>query len=149
MKIATATPAVAIRSIAPRDRDELVRFYAGLSRATLEARFHGACTGIAAAAAEAFARPGCGRHQGFVAEVTSPDGRPTIVGHVCIEPAAPGIAAEAELAIAVADAWHGRGVGRALLREALAWATSHGIRSLVASIRWGNAAMLGLLRSTG
>lgn len=69
-----------------------------------------------------------------------------IIGHVCIEPINKGVA---EMAIAVGDAWQGRGIGRAMLGRAITWARAHGIAHLAASILSGNTAMLGLLRSVG
>ncbi len=51
------------------------------------------------------------------------------------------------MAIAVADAWQHRGLGRNLLSEAMAWAGQHGVTELRASIRSSNGAMLGLVRT--
>ena len=73
-------------------------------------------------------------------------GRSTIVGHVCIEPTT---SDEAEMAIAVADTWRRQGVGHAMLAEAIGWARGHGVGRLRASVRWGNPAVIGLLRSCG
>ena len=53
------------------------------------------------------------------------------------------------MAIAVADAWQRRGVGRALLSGAVDWARSHGVGTLTASMLWGNAPILALVRSMG
>ena len=62
--------------------------------------------------------------EGIVAIVTGDTGRPVVIGHLCLEPSTPG---EVEMAIAVADAWHRRGVGRALLAAGIAWARRHGL----------------------
>ena len=56
---------------------------------------------------------------------------------------------EAEMAIAVADGWQRQGVGRAMLGEAIRWARAHQVARLRASVRWGNAAVIALLRSCG
>jgi GNAT superfamily N-acetyltransferase len=134
-----------VRAIAPGDELALETFYGGLSPDSREARFHGAAS-IGNGAAHAFcAAEGHGRH-GVIAEALDHDGRWVIVGHLCVEPLADGTA---ELAVAVADRWQHHGVGRALMREALAWAPRHGVRLLVASVRWSNAPMLRLLRSLG
>jgi GNAT superfamily N-acetyltransferase len=72
-------------------------------------------------------------------------GRDRIVGHVCLEPIDG--STDLEMAIAVADAWQHHGIGRALLRAAIAWARDHGVERLHATIRWSNPAIFGLLRS--
>ena len=81
-----------------------------------------------------------------MAESLDEGGDPVIIGHVCIEPIDDDVA---EMAIAVADEWQGRGVGLAMLARAITWAQAHGIARLDASILFGNTAMLGLLRSIG
>ena len=132
------------RPIHDADRDALSAFYAALSPDSLEARFHGAASGIGGGAARYLCGPDHDHREGFVAEVTNDDGRPAIIGHVCIEPIQAG---EAEMAIAVADAWQRHGIGRRLLAEAIVWSRVHGLVRLVASVRLGNSAMLGLVRS--
>jgi GNAT superfamily N-acetyltransferase len=52
-----------------------------------------------------------------------------------------------EVAVAVADAWQHRGIGRALLTAAIEWAAAHQVTRLRADVRWSNSAILGLLRS--
>jgi acetyltransferase len=144
----TIAPSMAfrIRPIEAGDPDGLARFYEDLSPDSRQARFHGAarCPG-----AHTTSDLCCVDHhlrQGIVAEALDEDGHPRIVGHACIEPIA---YHEAELAIAVADAWQHRGVGRALLAESIAWAQANGILRLVACVRWSNVAMIGLIRSIG
>jgi acetyltransferase len=134
---------ISIRSIEPGDMASLERFYARLSVDSLEARFHGATRGISAAAARTFCGPDHDHREGLVAILPTPGGD-EIVGHLCLEPAADG---DVEMAIAVADAWQHRGVGRALLSAAIDWAVCRGIPRLRAMIRWSNPAIVGLLRS--
>jgi RimJ/RimL family protein N-acetyltransferase len=55
----------------------------------------------------------------------------------------------AELAVTVADAWQGQGVGRALTRQLVAAAQRRGIRSLVAAVLPENARMLRILAALG
>jgi acetyltransferase len=57
--------------------------------------------------------------------------------------------ADAEFAIAVADAWQGAGLGRALLTRLAAHARAHGVQRLFGDVLWGNNAMLGVARSLG
>jgi L-amino acid N-acyltransferase YncA len=137
---------IQIRPIRPTDLDRLEDFYAGLSVDSRNARFHGASRGIAATDARRFCGPDHLHREGLVAVI---DGegvrdRGPIVGHLCLEPAAMG---QAEMAVAVADAWQHRGVGRALLEGAVRWAEANGVDRLTASIRWSNPAIAGLLRS--
>jgi L-amino acid N-acyltransferase YncA len=147
MIIATRIRAtIRIRPIGPADLDRLEAFYAGLSADSRNARFHGAGRGIADADARRF----CGldhlHREGLVAVVGNDDDTDgeAIVGHLCLEPAATG---QAEMAVAVADAWQHQGVGRALLEAAVRWAEANGIDRLTAAIRWSNPAIAGLLRS--
>ncbi|HET6877827.1 MAG TPA: GNAT family N-acetyltransferase [Jatrophihabitans sp.] len=57
--------------------------------------------------------------------------------------------AAAEVAVTVVDAWHGRGVGTALMRRLVARANEEGITRFVALIAADNYAVLALLRSVG
>lgn len=135
-----------MRSITPRDRAGLSAFYAGLSNDSRAARFHGAAPPIPEATATYFCGPDHQHREGIVAECFDAVGDPVIIGHVCIEPINGDVA---EMAIAVADAWQGRGIGRAMLARAIAWARAHWVARLAASILFGNTAMVGLLRSVG
>jgi GNAT superfamily N-acetyltransferase len=134
---------VVIRPIEPGDVARLEMFYAGLSIDSLDARFHGATRGISDAAARTFCGPDHDHREGLVATLPTPDGD-VIVGHLCLEPTGKG---DVEMAIAVADAWQHRGVGRALLSAAIDWAVQHGIPRLRADVLWSNPAIVGLLRS--
>jgi RimJ/RimL family protein N-acetyltransferase len=55
----------------------------------------------------------------------------------------------AELAFEVVDAWHGRGIGGAMLELIASRARQAGIRTLRASVRADNRAALTLLRRLG
>jgi acetyltransferase len=140
----TTVAAARIRPIDDADRDGLTAFYAALSPDSLEARFHGAASGIGGRAARYLCGPDHDHREGLVAEVIDGSGRPIIIGHVCIEPTRAG---EAEMAIAVADAWQRHGIGRRLLADSIVWASAHGFVQLVASVRLGNSAILGLIGS--
>ena len=147
MITATRTPAtIRIRPIRPTDLDRLEAFYAGLSADSRNARFHGASRGIAVADARRFCGPDHHHREGLVAVIDGIEDtdRGVVVGHLCLEPTTVG---QAEMAVAVADAWQHRGVGRALLEAAIRWAEANGIDRLTAAIRWSNPAIAGLLRS--
>ncbi|MFI5225531.1 MAG: GNAT family N-acetyltransferase [Candidatus Limnocylindrales bacterium] len=139
-------PSYHVRPIVPGDREGLTAFYAGLSADSREARFHGAAPGIGETTARFFCGPDHEHREGIVAEIESAAGLREIVGHVCLEPIT---SDEVEMAIAVADAWQGQGLGRAMLAEAIRWAGRHGVARLRASMRIGNAAVMGLIRGTG
>ena len=57
--------------------------------------------------------------------------------------------ADAEFAIAVADAWQGAGLGRALLLRLVAHARAHGVQHLFGDVLWGNTPMIALARRLG
>jgi GNAT superfamily N-acetyltransferase len=135
-----------IRPIAPDDRDALARFYRDLSEDSLEARFLGAAPGIGNSTARFFCGPDHEHREGIVAEAVEADGRRTVIGHLCLEPVGPG---NVEMAIAVADEWQHRGLGRTMLVQAVRWGRSHGIAALSASMRCSNVAVIGLIRSMG
>jgi GNAT superfamily N-acetyltransferase len=134
-----------IRPIEDADREALTAFYAGLSSDSLEARFHAASPGIGLRTARYLCGPDHDHREGIVAEVIDERGRPTIIGHLCIEPIGGG---DGEMAIAVADPWQRQGIGRRLLAQAVVWAQAHEFDALIASVRLGNSAILGLIRST-
>ncbi len=143
---APSTANIRIRPIRPDDWRELSRFYAGLSAESRLARFHAVSRGIGDEAASLLCGPDHEHREGFVAEPTDAlPGHPGIVGHLCLEPADSGL----EMAVAVADDWQARGIGRALLFAALDWARAHGITLLNASMLSTNTAVLGLIASIG
>ncbi len=144
MAISTLPPGILIRPIEPADAARLEAFYAALSPDAIAARFHGAVRGIGAPAAHEFCGPDHVHREGFVAVLDEPGDQDPIVAHLCLEPTDVG---DLELAIAVSDDWQRHGLGRALLQTAVAWAPDHGFERLRARIRWGNPAILGLLRS--
>jgi GNAT superfamily N-acetyltransferase len=82
--------------------------------------------------------------EGFVAVLAAPGPRDgEIVGHLCLEPADNAATAE----VAVADAFRGRGIGRALVQRAIDWAVARGLRELRATTFVSNVRILALLRS--
>ncbi len=146
MNTSSAAASFLLRSIEPADRQALAGFYRDLSEDSRESRFLGAASGIGEGTARFFCGPDHEHREGIVAEIVDADGGKTIVGHLCLEPISPG---NAEMAIAVADAWQHQGLGRALLGQAVGWARAHGFAELTASMRCSNVAVIGLMRSMG
>jgi GNAT superfamily N-acetyltransferase len=137
---------VRIRPIRAADRDALSAFYAALSPESRFARFHAVSRGIGSEAAGLLCGPDHEHREGLVAEPLHPGLRNApIIGHLCLEPAESGL----EMAVAVADEWQGRGIGKALLRTAVAWAKDHGVTRLQAYALTTNSAVLGLIASVG
>jgi GNAT superfamily N-acetyltransferase len=145
----TAATSIRVRPIRPADHDGLQRFYAGLSEESRRTRFFATTAGIGDRQSTYFCTPDHAHREGFVA-VTGPsdgiDRADRIVGHVCLEPDGPD---RAEIAIAVADAVQGRGIGRRLVEVAVDWARRDGIRTLTATMLAGNPAIQRLLLHLG
>jgi acetyltransferase len=137
-------PAIRIRPVAPEDLVALRAFYCDLSPDSRYRRL--LSLGLLG---EGDAKRFCGADhehgEGFLAivdEAGPDDGR--IVGHLCVEPTA---VDEVEMAVAVADRFQGRGIGRALTQASLAWARRHGIARLRASMLADNSGIIRLLES--
>ena len=69
-----------------------------------------------------------------------------IVGHLCLEPLRPAVE---EIGVAVEDRYQRRGIGRCLLRAAVASARRRGISCLEARMLAGNTGIHRLLEHTG
>jgi RimJ/RimL family protein N-acetyltransferase len=140
--------AVRIRTIRPSDAPALRRFYEGLSPESRRLRFFSINACLSDAVSTSFCTTDHDHREGFVAVAASASGRDAIVGHLCLEPDARS-GSTAEVAIAVADAYQGRGIGRRLLRAGLAWARREGISRLTATMLPGNAGIHRLLLGCG
>jgi acetyltransferase len=94
-----------------------------------------------------FCTPDHAHREGFVA--VAPSGRSgddTIVGHLCLEPVD---ASTVEVAIAVADEFQHRGIGRRLMDAGIAWARQMGIARLTATTLSANVPIRRLLAGLG
>jgi acetyltransferase len=141
-----AVPVVRIRPIRPADGEALERFYRDLSPESRRARFFGATAGLSHAQSSFFCTPDHCHREGFVVETPNGDqGPPRVVGHLCLEPDG---ARTAEVAIAVSDAFQGRGIGRRLMNAGLAWAAHEGISTLTATMLESNVGIRSLISST-
>jgi acetyl coenzyme A synthetase (ADP forming)-like protein len=134
---------VRIRAVEPRDEPALRTLLEGLSERSRALRFAGALSahGLARQAAR-LARPEVDGSFGVVA--TAAGGR--VVGHA--EYGRTG-AARAEVALMVADAWQGRGLGTAMLGQLAEYAQARGIHTFEAYCLPENHRMLRVFRESG
>ena len=115
--------------------------FAGLSAHSRYLRFHSGAPYLSEPSRQALVAVDGARHIALVAEVPSASGRQPvgIARFVATGPR------RAEMAFAVVDAWHGRGVGRRLLTELREWAVRLDYRELTALVLPENRAALQLL----
>jgi acetyl coenzyme A synthetase (ADP forming)-like protein len=133
---------LSVRPIRPADEPELSRFYVGLSLQSRIFRFFAAVANADASVKRMIDVDYATRY-GIIAFAGTPR---TIVGHamyVATEPK------KAELALAVADAYQGRGLGTILLGQLAEAAAEAGIQVLEAVVLPENHRMLDVLRESG
>lgn len=138
-------PPVPIRPIRPDDAPRLQRFHEHLSRQTIYYRFFGAKPHLGDALSHRFAEVDGVDRYAIIA--LDPDDQDEIVGMAHFD-RGPG-ADEAELAIVVADRFHGSGLGRKLLDLVIDAARARGVRRICALVLAENARMIRLLRHLG
>lgn len=133
---------VLLRPAHHRDAAALQRFFAALSPRSRLLRFHGAINRLPDTAAARMSTQVPARHVALVAlaqgDELAAEARYAI-----------GDDGAAEFGIAVADAWQGQGLGRALLLRLALHAEDSGIAALRGSVLPGNEPMLALMRSLG
>lgn len=143
-KSTSRPPEAVIRRVRPADQPALRGFYADLAPETRRLRFLGYVPGVSEATSRSFCTPDHMHGEGFVALLPGSSGDAMVVGHLCLEPAD---AKRLELAVAVADRYQGRGIGRRLMEAALSWAAEHGTAEIVATAFADNSRVLRLLSS--
>jgi acetate---CoA ligase (ADP-forming) len=131
-----------VRPIARSDEPELARFFSSLSLESRVLRFFAAVSNADAAVTRMVDVDDSSRY-GIVA---TPGNSERIVGHAMYVKTEP---KKAELALAVADAYQGRGLGTILLGQLAEAAAAAGIDTLEAIVRPENHHMLGVLRESG
>jgi GNAT superfamily N-acetyltransferase len=135
--------AVRIRAIRSTDAPKLQRFYAGLSPDSRRTRFLAVRAGLSEAQSISFCTFDHDHREGFAAVVHDDlDKTGRIVGHLCLEPDG---ADGAEVAIAVADEFQHRGIGRGLMVAGIAWARREHVVRFTATMSADNAAIHRLL----
>ncbi len=136
--------AVELAPINPQDAAAERAFIGALSLASRYRRFHFGLRELSPEQARAMTEIDQHHHVAFAAR---PVGSPTIVADARYVMRAD--SADAEFAVAVADAWQGAGLGRELLLRLAAHARAHSVRRLFGDVLWGNNAMIGLARQLG
>ena len=137
---------VTIRTMQPEDRDIEHRFVRELSEQSRYYRFHSALKELSPYMLERFTHVDYPEEMAIIATV--PEGGGEMQIGVARYARRPG-SQTAEIAIVVADAWQGRGVGTRLLIDLRRLATAAGIRHVEASVLPDNRRMLGLARELG
>jgi GNAT superfamily N-acetyltransferase len=129
---------ITIRRAGPEDLAAARDLHGRCSRDTLTARYHGPVADVDRYL-EHLLSPRFGRSL----VVESPSGRIVALGHLLWD------GDENEVALLVEDAWQGRGIGSALLRELVGLAEEAGRESVYAVTKATNATMVATMRSLG
>jgi GNAT superfamily N-acetyltransferase len=142
---------VVVRPVLAFDAHAEQDFVRGLSAETRLKRFHFGLRELPPAMARAMTEVDHEAHVAIVAEALADDDQATIVADARYVRGANADLAddEAEFAIAVADAWQGAGLGRALMQRLACHAARQGVRTLVGDVLPGNRAMFVLADALG
>jgi RimJ/RimL family protein N-acetyltransferase len=131
-----------LRAIRPEDREAFLAFHAGLSDESRYFRYFSARRKLPEHEIRHFTEVDQREHAGVVVLVED-----QLVGHALYDRLAD--PAEAEVALEVADAFQGHGVGTAMLAELARVATRAGVRRFVAHVLPTNHRMLQVFRDLG
>ncbi len=137
---------VLIRPVHPQDLDLVQTFVRELSPESRYNRFHGAVKELTPGMARWATHVDYDRHMALIAVVYR-EGREIEIGAARYAVSADG--ETAEFAVAVADAWQGRGVGDRLLRGLIEVAARRGLRWMEGEILATNRGMRALARKLG
>lgn len=136
-------PRLRVRPVRPDDAAAEQAFVAALSPTSRYRRFH---VGLRALPADVLARLTQVDHDQHVALVAQLDDGPSLVADARYVRRDDG---SAEFALAVADAWQRRGLGRDLLQRLARHAAARGVHTLVGEVLADNTPMLRLLQGLG
>jgi RimJ/RimL family protein N-acetyltransferase len=137
----------AVRRVRPDDVPMIDAFVQQLSLASRQRRFHAAIRSLPEAWLERMTHPDAERELALVATVRA-DGAEHCVGEAryVLTPDEPH---NREFALAVADGWQGRGIGRSMLRALDRHAARHGVHGLYGDVLRDNLPMIELARCLG
>lgn len=138
-------PLLRIRPITAADSARVAAAFAGLSDRTRYQRFLTPKPRLSSAELRYLTDVDQRRHVALAA-VDPADGAFVGIARYATEP---GDAETADVAVVIADAWQGRGVGTRLMRELVARAADNGIARLTATTLHDNSAARQLLRRVG
>ncbi|WP_326535720.1 GNAT family N-acetyltransferase [Pseudorhodoferax sp.] len=133
---------VDIRPARPADAAAVGRFVQSLSERSKRFRFHGAISGDSPALQKLLCDVDGVHHQAWLAWADAGRGE-IVVGEARFVLSADD---EAELAIAVADDWQGRGLADRMLRQLLGAATTAGVARLYGDVMDSNCRMRAFMR---
>lgn len=136
---------VAIRTLRPQDKSQMLAAVGRTSTQSLQRRFFAPKKGFSEQEMAYFLNIDFVNHVALVAEIDE-DGHPTIAGggrYIVVRPG------QAEIAFMVIDAYQGQGIGTMLMRHLMALARSAGLQELIAEILPENTAMLKVFNRSG
>jgi acetyltransferase len=140
---------VIVRPVLPQDAEAERAFFAALSPPSRRRRFHGVVNRLPDGALQAMTSIDYRRHVALVAEARCDDGAFGPTWLVADARYVLDDEGDAEFALAVADDWQGRGLGRAMLEQLGRHARAHGLRRLEGTVLADNLPMLALLERLG
>ena len=136
--------ALLVRPIRPNDAERERTFFAGLSDASRYSRFQHSISALSAEMIARFTQLDYGREMALVAIDAGTD---RIVGVSQYFPNPDRVSVE--FAVAIADAWQGRGLGVALMKSLIGCAREAGYQWIDGAVLPGNLGMLGLMDRLG
>jgi len=135
-----------LRPVCPQDRSAMCRFLQGLSVQSRGLRFHGGVKPDSELLLSVLTQADGRDHIALVAVLDCDDGE-LIVGEARVVRGSAG--EPAEFAIAVADAWQGRGLAQRLLDALLAQAAAAGMLQVFGDVLAHNERMAGFMQRAG
>ncbi|MCE4536506.1 GNAT family N-acetyltransferase [Pelomonas sp. P7] len=135
-----------LRPLAPGDAAAEQVFFNGLSLDSRVLRFHFGLRELSPSLLKLLTEVDQRLHRAWVLVLPGPEGAIVADARFVADPARTGAA---EFALAVADAWQGRGLGRRLMAHLITEARRQGLRELSGDVLADNRRMLALLRDLG
>jgi acetyltransferase len=145
-RIRIAGTEITVRTLHPEDRAIEEAFVRDLSPTSRYLRFHSALPALTPAMTERFLNLDYPDQMALIASIPDGDGERQIA---VARWARPQGETAADLGIAVADDWQGKGLGTALLKRLLELAAVAGIEQITANVLYENQRMRALARDLG